>query len=192
MTKGSVKLNSGILIVLALCVGLCGCKSRDDTQKSESVMEESIMPQTSEQESKEQNGKTKADEQKGSNQTANAQPTEKQPAVQGVDTDAGEDLDVVKPDPADDNWYKSGKVYTDDKGRRLEVFFDDDGMIEFAVDGLSLYFTSTDRFQLENNWRIYTCDDGTTIIYYPGEPAHLEISDGDYAGIYEAGGDKVK
>lgn len=95
MTKGSVKLNSGILIVLALCVGLCGCKSRDDAQKSESVMEESIMPQTSEQESKEQNGKTKADEQKGSNQTANAQPTEKQPAVQEVDTDAGEDLDVV-------------------------------------------------------------------------------------------------
>lgn len=35
-------------------------------------------------------------------------------------------------------------------------------------------------------------DDGTMIIYYPGEPAHLEISDGDYAGLYEAGGDKMR
>lgn len=65
-------------------------------------------------------------------------------------------------------------------------------MIEFAVNGLSLYYTTVDNFQFENNWRIYACDDGTTISYYPGEPAHLEICDGDYAGLYEAGGDKVK
>lgn len=30
------------------------------------------------------------------------------------------------------------------------------------------------------------------IVYYPGDPAHLEICDGDYAGLYEADSDKVK
>ena len=104
---------------------------------------------------------------------------------------SGEDLDVVVPNAADDNWYMKGNVYTDDKGNRLEVFFDDYGMIEFAVNGLSMYYTTVDNFQQENNWKVYTCDDGTMIGFYPGEPAHLEICDGDYAGIYEEGGDKV-
>ena len=104
---------------------------------------------------------------------------------------SGEDLDVVVPNAADDNWYMKGSVYTDDKGNRLEVFFDDYGMIEFAVNGLSMYYTTVDNFQQENNWKVYTCDDGTMIGFYPGEPAHLEICDGDYAGIYEEGGDKV-
>ncbi|MDE6748697.1 MAG: hypothetical protein K2K21_06505 [Lachnospiraceae bacterium] len=104
---------------------------------------------------------------------------------------SGEDLDVVAPDPADDDWYMKGSIYTDDNGRRLEVFFNDEGMIEFAIDGLSVYFTSVGTCQFENNWRIYTCDDRTMIVYYPGEPAHIEISDGDYAGLYEEGGDKV-
>lgn len=105
---------------------------------------------------------------------------------------SGEDLDVAVPDSADDDWYMKGNVYTNTNGNRLEVFFDDEGMIEFAVNGLSLYYTTVDNFQFENNWRIYACDDGTTIVYYPGEPAHLEICDGDHAGLYEAGGDKVK
>lgn len=115
-----------------------------------------------------------------------------EPTVQpdGQDTSegaqSGEDLDVVSPDAADDTWYKSGSVYVDENGRRLEVFFDDEGMLQFAVDGLSLYNTMANDFQLENNWRIYTCDEGTTIIYYPGTPAKLEISDGEYAGVYEA------
>ena len=65
-------------------------------------------------------------------------------------------------------------------------------MLNFTVNGLSLYFTTVDNFQQENNWKVYTCDDDTMIIYYPGEPAHLEISDGDYAGLYEAGGDKMR
>lgn len=104
---------------------------------------------------------------------------------------SGEDLDVVAPDPADDDWYMKGNIYTDDNGRRLEVFFNDEGMIEFAIDGLSVYFTNVGTCQFENNWRIYTCDDGTMIVYYPGEPAHIEIYDGDYAGLYEEGGDKV-
>ncbi len=105
---------------------------------------------------------------------------------------SGEDLDVVVPNAADNDWYMKGNIYTDDKGNRLEVFFNDHDMLEFAVNGLSLYFTTVDNFQQENNWKVYTCDDGTMIIYYPGEPAHLEISDGDYAGLYEAGGDKMR
>ena len=106
-------------------------------------------------------------------------------------TTSGEDLDVVEPNAADDDWYMKGNIYTDDKGNRLEFFFDDYGTLEFAINGLSLYFTTVDNFQQENNWKVYTCDD-TMIIYYPGEPAHLEISDGDYAGLYEAGGDKMR
>lgn len=109
------------------------------------------------------------------------------PVVQ-EDTQAGEDLDVVEPDAADDKWYMQGNVYTDDNGRRLEVYYDDEGMLEFAIDGLSMYYTTVDNYQLENDWRIYTCDDGTVIIYYPGTPAHLEISDGEYAGLYQADG----
>ena len=99
---------------------------------------------------------------------------------------------MIEPDPADDNWYMKGSVYTDDKGNQLEVLFNDYGMLEFAINGLSVYFTTVDNFEYENNWRVYTCDDGTMIVYYPGEPAHIEIGDGDYAGLYEAGGDKVK
>ncbi len=104
----------------------------------------------------------------------------------------GEDLDVVGQGAGDNQWYMSDNVYTDDAGRRLEVSFDDYGMLDFSVDGLSLYYTNAADFQQENNWQIYTCDDGTVIVYYPGEPAHLEISDGEYAGVYEEGGDKVK
>lgn len=121
---------------------------------------------------------------------------EKQPSenldVAESEMQSGEDLDATLSDTGNDDWYKEESVYTDDSGRRLEVFWDDEGMLGFAVDGLSLYFTSADSYQKENNWRIYTCDDGTSIIYYPGDPAHLEISGGEYAGMYEAGGDKVK
>ena len=54
-----------------------------------------------------------------------------------------------------------------------------------------MYITTVDNFQQENNWKVYTCDDGTIISYFPGEPAHIEIGDGDCAGFYEEGGDKV-
>lgn len=110
-------------------------------------------------------------------------PAEKSPASEEA---SGEDLDVVTPDPEDDDWYKKGTVYTSENGHNLEVFFDDEGMLQFAVDGISLYFTSADNFQLENDWRIYTCEDGTVIVYYPGNPAHIEIGSGDYEGLYEA------
>lgn len=121
--------------------------------------------------------------------TEQADPIEENKETEQVSS--GEDLDVVVPNPADDDWYMKGNIYTDDKGNRLEVFFNDYGTLEFAVNGLSMYITTVDNFQQENNWKIYTCDDGTMIGYFPGEPAHLEICDGDYAGLYEAGGDKT-
>lgn len=137
-------------------------------------------------------GKEEASQSSGGSETSNVQiietqASDAQSAVQADSqgTQSGEDLDAEEPAAAADDWYKKGNVYTDDNGRSLEVFFDDEGMLGFAVDGLSLYFTTVDNFQQENNWMIYTCDDGTTIIYYPGEPAHIEISDGDYAGLYE-------
>lgn len=97
---------------------------------------------------------------------------------------SGEDLDVVVPNAADGDWYMKGSIYKDDKGNQLEVIFNDYGTLQFAVNGLSMYFTQVDNYEQENNWKLYTCDDGTMIAYFPGEPAHLEISDGDYAGLY--------
>ena len=101
------------------------------------------------------------------------------------------ELDVAEPNAADDDWYMRENIFIDDKGNRLEVSFDDYGMLYFAVNGLTLYSAETDNFQQENNWRVYTCDDDTTmIIYYPDEPARLEITNGDYAGLYEISAEK--
>lgn len=151
------------MTAIMLCC-LVGCGSSDESGQTVDVVEEQEVNQVTDT---------------GENQES------------GQGTASGEDLDVVVPDPADDDWYMKGNIYTDNNGRILEVFFNDEGMIEFAIDGLSAYFTSVGTCQLENNWRIYTCDDGTMIAYYPGDPAHIEISGGDYEGLYEEGGDKV-
>ncbi len=163
MMKKNVRYMLAALMVMVMLCGLNGCSSNSNSGDTE------------------QNEK--------SNNTENALNEEQNGAEKET---SGNDLDVVKPDPADDNWYMKGSIYTDDKGNRLEVLFNDYGTLEFAVNGLSVYFTTADNFEYENNWRVYTCDDGTMIVYYPGEPAHIEIYDGDYAGLYEAGGDKVK
>lgn len=171
----------GILALLLLC---SGCGSRDDAKESVSMVEEPVIQEKTQALTDAEN-----DTQESSmSAVKDKQKTTVQPDGQDTSEDAqsGEDLDIVLPNVADDTWYKSGSIYVDENGRKLEVFFDDGGMLQFAVDGLSLYNTMTNDFKLENNWRIYTCDDGTTIIYYPGTPAHLEISDGEYAGVYEA------
>ena len=128
-------------------------------------------------------GTSKEDAQnEGGNAGENVPQTDGQNA--SVDEGAGNDLDHIEPDPADDDWYKKGSIYKDSDGHSLEVFFNDEGMLEFAVDGLSLYFTSVDSVQFENNWRIYSCDDETMIVYYPGAPAHIEILN-DAQVLYE-------
>lgn len=182
-----IKNVKGILGILTVAIVLCsGCGGRggNETDQSGSAAESADAQATAVQ---------TTDTPTDTTQAVDMPPKEVQATVQDASKDIQpvEDLDVVEPDAADDKWYMAGTVYTDDTGRRLEVFFDDVGMLEFSVDGLSLYYTSADGFQQENNWKVYTCDDGTMIIYYPGNPAHLEISDGEYAGLYEAGG-KVK
>lgn len=169
--KRNVKCTLGVWAMLTMMYSLCGCGS--DTGQSANIEE------------KETEQSTGIGEEETEQFTGTDEETEQE-------TQSGEDLDVVEPSTADDEWYKNGDVYTDDTGRRLEAFFDDEGMLEFAIDGLSMYYTTVDDLKQENDWKIYTCDDGTVIIYYPGTPSHIEISDGEYAGIYEAGKDKAE
>lgn len=184
--KRNVKCAMSVLLILAMLCSFYGCGSREDSGQSVSTEEADDRGEAA----KKNDSAQIAEAQATAAQTSGIQASGAQSIVQ--EAQSGEDLDVVESDPADDKWYMAGSVYTDENGRRLEVYFDDEGMLQFAVDGLSLYYTSADDFQQENNWRIYTCDDGTVIIYYPGTPAHLEISDGDYAGLYEAGDNKAE
>ena len=181
---------AGVLIAASVVCNLCGCGGGNNAEQPENAVVEEALPAADTETAVVQAvGAEKSAAPAADTGAASAQQTT-EPVTQGNPQNAqsGEDLDAVEPNAADDDWYRRGDIYTDDNGRRLEVFFNDEGMLEFAVDGLSMYYTVADDYQQENDWRIYTCDDGTVIIYYPGTPAHLEISDGEYAGIYEAGG----
>ncbi|MDE7179254.1 MAG: hypothetical protein K2O59_15715 [Lachnospiraceae bacterium] len=197
MTKRNVRCLIGIFMVAAMLCGLNGCGDADDNGDDGRVVIEVEDKQVTEQDTFSEKEQTaSSEESKETEKAASVEKSEKADRVEsGEKTEkepSGEDLDKVLPSAADDEWYIKGNIYTDDKGNRLEVFFNDYGTLEFAVNGLSLYITTVDNFQQENNWKVYTCDDGTMIGYYPGEPAHIEICDGDYAGIYEADGDKVR
>ena len=196
MMKKNVRHMLAALMIAAMLCGLNGCSSIndkgddeqivtkvDDKQISNEVEDKQIAAQNS------SDGLDKTAQDEKSNNSENVLNEEQNDTENAT---SGENLDVIEPDPADDNWYMKGSIYTDDKGNQLEVLFNDHGTLEFAVNGLSVYFTTADNFEYENNWRVYTCDDSTMIVYYPGEPAHIEIGDGDYAGLYEAGDDKVK
>lgn len=181
----------------AMLCGLNGCGDADDNGDDGRVVIEVEDKQVTEQDTFSEKEQTaSSEESKETEKAASVEKSEKADRVEsGEKTEkepSGEDLDKVLPSAADDEWYIKGNIYTDDKGNRLEVFFNDYGTLEFAVNGLFLYITTVDNFQQENNWKVYTCDDGTMIGYYPGEPAHIEICDGDYAGLYEVGGDKMR
>lgn len=175
MMKKNVRCLIGVFMMAFMLFVLSGCSDVNDSGDDEQVVIEVEDKQVTEQNILSETEHTASGEE--------SQETEKE--------SSGEDLDKVMPSAADDDWYAKGSIYTDDKGNRLEVFFNDYGVLEFAVNGLSMYITTVDNFQQENNWKVYTCDDGTIIGYFPGEPAHIEIGDGDYAGLYEEGGDKV-
>ena len=197
MTKRNVRCLIGIFMAAAMLCGLNGCGDADDNGDDGRVVIEVENKQVTEQDTFSEKEQTaSSEESKETEKAASVEKSEKADRVEsGEKTEkepSGEDLDKVLPSAADDEWYIKGNIYTDDKGNRLEVFFNDYGTLEFAVNGLSLYITTVDNFQQENNWKVYTCDDGIMIGYYPGEPAHIEICDGDYAGIYEADGDKVR
>ena len=205
MMKKNIRYMMATLLIATMLCGLDGCSSNNNSGDTEQIINKVDDKQISNEEEDNHisnevedkqiaepdtsgaTDKTAQDEK--SNNTENVLNEDPNNAEKAT---SGGDLDVIEPDPADDNWYMKGSIYTDDKGNQLEVFFNDHGTLEFAVNGLSAYFTTVDNFEYENNWRVYTCDDGTMIVYYPGEPAHIEIYDGDYAGLYEAGGDKVK
>ena len=194
MMKKNVRYLMAAFITVTVLCGLNGCSGSDDQE-----VDDRIIIETEEEQSavREEQPAAEAEEEQivegnGIEEVSETKITLDQENSAVENAASGEDLDVVVPDPADDDWYLKGNIYTDDKGNRLEVFFDDYGMLQFAVNGLVLYYSTVDNFQQENNWKVYTCDDGTMIGYYPGEPAHIEICDGDYAGIYEAGGDKVR
>lgn len=197
MMKKNVRCLIGIFTAVVMLLGLNGCGGADDHGDDGQVVIEVEDKQVAGQDTFNETEQTaSSEESKETEKAASDEKSEKaEEAASGEKTEkesSGEDLDVVVPNPADDEWYMKGNIYTDDKGNRLEVFFNDYGTLQFAVNGLSLYITTVDNFQQENNWKVYTCDDGTMIGYFPGEPAHLEICDGDYAGLYEAGGDKMK
>ena len=203
MMKKKVKYLMAAFMGVAMLCGVNGCSSIDDYEDMEQIVTETGDKQIAAEmedgqlvDKKEQPAVEVEEErimERDNSEEMNE--TKTTPGKEHNDAEnaaSGGDLDVVVPDAADDDWYMKGNIYTDDEGNRLEVFFNDHGTLEFAVNGLSMYITTVDNFQQENNWKVYTCDDGTIIGYFPGEPAHIEICDGDYAGLYEAGGDKVR
>ena len=187
----NVRYLTGAFMVTAMLCGLYGCSSIDGSEDiGQGVIEAEDKKNT------EQNSFSETEE-----ITPNEEHNDTEKAASDGNSDTAEpntakpntvELDVVEPNAADDDWYMRENIFIDDKGNRLEVSFDDYGMLYFAVNGLTLYSAEADNFQQENNWRVYTCDDDTTmIIYYPDEPARLEITNGDYAGLYEISAEKI-
>ena len=181
-----------MIIVFMVAVMLCelnGCSTNDNGDTEQIVAEvgdKQIAAEVEDKQIEDQDSSGGMDETALNEKCNNTEKVLNEEHNNAEKATSGEDLDVVVPNAADDDWYMKKNIYTDDKGNRLEVFFNDYGTLEFAVNGLSLYITTVDNFQQENNWKIYTCDDGTMIGYFPGEPAHLEICDGDYAGLYKS------
>lgn len=185
MIKKNVRYLTGAFVVMAMLCGLYGCSSIDGSEdigqgvieaEDKKNTEQDSFSETEEITPNEEHNDTEKAASDGNSDTA--EPNTAKPNTV--------ELDVVEPNAADDDWYMRENIFIDDKGNRLEVSFDDYGMLYFAVNGLTLYSAEADNFQQENNWRVYTCDDDTTmIIYYPDEPARLEIKNGDYAGLYE-------
>ena len=181
---------------MAMLCGLYGCSSIDGSEdigqgvieaEDKKNTEQDSFSETEEITPNEEHNDTEKAASDGNSDTA--EPNTAKPNTAKPNT---VELDVVEPNAADDDWYMRENIFIDDKGNRLEVSFDDYGMLYFAVNGLTLYSAEADNFQQENNWRVYTCDDDTTmIIYYPDEPARLEITNGDYAGLYEISAEKI-
>lgn len=182
--KMKAKYVLGVLAAGVILGSLCGCGSGNTGQVTEiESLQEDITSDKIPEETEETDHETVEE----SNTEADVSQTASDTAEENDLDQAQEEshLDQIEPDPADDNWYMKGSVYKSDNGHYLEIFFNDEGMLEFAVDGLSQYYSYVDRVQFENNWRIYDCDDGVMIVYYPGDPAHIEIYDGDLTELYE-------
>lgn len=198
----NVRYLTGAFMVTAMLCGLYGCSSIDGSEdigqgvieaEDKKNTEQNSFSETEEITPNEEHNDTEKAASDGNSDAAKpntAEPNAEKPNTAESNT---MELDVVEPNAADDDWYMRENIFIDDEGNRLEVSFDDYGMLYFAVNGLTLYSAEADNFQQENNWRVYTCDDDTTmIIYYPDEPARLEIKNGDYAGLYEISAEKIR
>lgn len=197
MIKKNVRYLTGAFVVMAMLCGLYGCSSIDGSEdigqgvieaEDKKNTEQDSFSETEEITPNEEHNDTEKAASDGNSDTA--KPNAAKPNTAESNT---MELDVVEPNVANDDWYMRENIFIDDKGNRLEVSFDDYGMLYFAVNGLTLYSAEADNFQQENNWRVYICDNDTTmIIYYPDEPARLEIQNGDCAGLYEISAEKIR
>lgn len=202
MIKKNVRYLTGAFVVMAMLCGLYGCSSIDGSEdigqgvieaEDKKNTEQDSFSETEEITPNEEHNDTEKAASDGNSDTAKPNIAEPNAAKQNTAESNTMELDVVEPNVADDDWYMRENIFIDDKENRLEVSFDDYGMLYFAVNGLTLYSAEADNFQQENNWRVYICDDDTTmIIYYPDEPARLEIQNGDCAGLYEISAEKIR
>ena len=196
MIKKNVRYLTGAFVVMAMLCGLYGCSSIDGSEDIGQGVIEAEDKKNTEQDSFSETEEITPNEEHNDTEKAasdgNSDTAEPNTAKPNTALPNSVELDVVEPYAADDVWYLRENIFIDDKGNRLEVSFDDYGMLYFAVNGLTLYSAEADNFQQENNWRVYICDNDTTmIIYYPDEPARLEITNGDYAGLYEISAEKI-
>lgn len=202
MIKKNVRYLTGAFVVMAMLCGLYGCSSIDGSEdigqgvieaEDKKNTEQDSFSETEEITPNEEHNDTEKAASDGNSDTAKPNTAEPNAAKPNTAESNTMELDVVEPNVADDDWYMRENIFIDDKGNRLEVSFDDYGMLYFAVNGLTLYSAEADNFQQENNWRVYICDNDTTmIIYYPDEPARLEIQNGDCAGLYEISAEKIR
>lgn len=202
MIKKNVRYLTGAFVVMAMLCGLYGCSSIDGSEdigqgvieaEDKKNTEQDSFSETEEITPNEEHNDTEKAASDGNSDTAKPNIAEPNAAKPNTAESNTMELDVVEPNVADNDWYMRENIFIDDKGNRLEVSFDDYGMLYFAVNGLTLYSAEADNFQQENNWRVYICDNDTTmIIYYPDEPARLEIQNGDCAGLYEISAEKIR
>ena len=141
--KGKIRGVFGVWIAVFALYSLWACGGGNSVDVPEKVTEaeaaatdDLVGPLAVKEEAGNVQANEKRQDDKQESQASKEQPIGKQ---------SGEDLDVIEPDAADDDWYRKGNVYTGDNGHSLEVFFDDEGMLEFAVDGLSLYYTTVGK-----------------------------------------------
>lgn len=125
--KKSVRYMMVVITVAVMSCGLNGCSSRDN-ENTEQTVTEAVDEQIVEQDSFGGKEESALNEKRNDTETVlNEEHNDIEKAS------SGEDLDVAVPNAADDDWYVKGNIYTDDKGNRLEVFFNDYGTLEFAM-----------------------------------------------------------
>lgn len=97
-----------------------------------------------------------------------------------------EKFETVTHDSIDSFWWENDSTFTDEKDHTVTVVYNDEGLLEFIIGNEPAYFASPEEYLSEDSQMIYTCDGGTNIIYHSGDPARIEIVQGEHVGVYEA------